>query len=102
MSEVALNFAGPGDAGDVSRQPLKGRRSVHFPETGYIDCRVYDRYSLRPGDRIEGPAVVEERESTIVIGPDACATIDSFRSVVIDISVGTGGSSWDNGKMPAT
>ncbi len=88
-SEVALNFAGFGSTPDASRRRVKGQRSVHFPETGYIDCRVYDRYGLRPGDRIDGPAVVEERELTIVIGPDARATIDRFLSVIIDISVGT-------------
>ncbi|MEO6783875.1 MAG: hydantoinase/oxoprolinase family protein [Bradyrhizobium sp.] len=93
MSRVALNFIGSDEARDVSRQPVKGHRDVHFPETGYIDCPVYDRYSLRPDDRIDGPAVVEERESTIVIGPDACATIDRFLSVIIDISVGTAESS---------
>jgi N-methylhydantoinase A len=31
--------------------------------------KVYDRYALTAGQTFEGPAIVEERESTLVIGP---------------------------------
>ncbi|WP_421988323.1 hydantoinase/oxoprolinase family protein [Roseococcus sp.] len=50
---------------------LKGRRSVHFPETGRVDTPVYDRYALAPGAQLDGPAVFEENESTFIVGPDA-------------------------------
>src|SRR5204863_317509 len=44
---------------------LKGRRRAWFPETrGWTECAVYDRYALAPGSRLDGPAIVEEREST--------------------------------------
>jgi N-methylhydantoinase A len=87
MGEVALNFVRPGESG--SRAPLKGRRQVHFAGIGFVDCPVYDRYGLRVGDHLDGPAVIEERESTIIVGPDGRITIDRFLSVVIDISAGT-------------
>lgn len=64
---------------------LKGERPVWFPETGMAPCRVHDRYRLRPGERHAGPAVVEERESTIVIGPDASFMADSHGNILIDI-----------------
>ena len=35
------------------------------------DVTVYDRYRLGPGATLQGPAIVEERESTTVIGPGA-------------------------------
>jgi N-methylhydantoinase A len=82
--EVALNFAGSG-AGAARRDPVKGTRQVHFPETGYAPCRVYDRYVLRPGDAFRGPAVVEEREATVVVGPDAGFRIDEHLNLVMDI-----------------
>ena len=51
-------------------------RSVYFPELGkFTDTLVLDRYALRQDNIIAGPAVVEERESTLVIGPRATATV---------------------------
>ncbi|WP_426959430.1 hydantoinase/oxoprolinase family protein [Muricoccus radiodurans] len=64
---------------------LKGRRDVWFAATGLAPCAVYDRYRLRPGQRIQGPAVVEERESTVVVGPDASFQLDTHGNLLIDI-----------------
>lgn len=60
--------AGDRRAGDA----LKGRRPVYFPEPGeYVDTQVLDRANLIPDHDYEGPAIVEEPESTLVIGPGA-------------------------------
>ena len=49
---------------------LKMKRPVYFPEyKGFTECPVYDRYRLGPGFTLTGPAVVEEKESTLVVGP---------------------------------
>ena len=65
---------------------LKGKRSVYLPEEGqYIDCPVYDRYSLKVGDSFKGPAIVEERESTVVVGPDAEVTIDQHLNLIMEL-----------------
>lgn len=65
---------------------LKGRRPVYFAETnGYVDCPVYDRYRLRAGDRFEGPALVEERESTVVVLPDSRARVDREGNLIVDL-----------------
>ncbi len=62
----------------------KGERPAYFPETsGYIDCPVYDRYQLAPGMELRGPAIIEERESTVVVGPGARAEVDTYHHVVI-------------------
>ena len=38
---------------------------AYFPEAdGFTEVPVFDRYALTPGDAIDGPALVEEREST--------------------------------------
>ena len=52
---------------------------------GFVDTPVYDRYKLRPGMEIRGPAIVEERECTIVAGPSATMRIDPFGNLFMDL-----------------
>jgi N-methylhydantoinase A len=62
----------------------KGERAAYFPEAaGYITCPVYDRYQLGPGTVLRGPAIIEERESTVVVGPGAGVEVDVHRNVVM-------------------
>lgn len=71
--------------GDL-KEAIKGKRKVYFPETkGFIDCIVYDRYKLFQGTVIEGPAIVEERESTTVILPGDRAHVDEYCNLMIEI-----------------
>ena len=54
----------------------KGMRPVFFPDEGKtIQTRVWDRYALKAGVSIEGPAVFEEDESTFIVGPNATARL---------------------------
>jgi N-methylhydantoinase A len=63
----------------------KGTRRVWFPETGFVPAAVYDRYRLAPGARVAGPAVVEERESTVVIGPGGTGTVDRVGNLEVNL-----------------
>ncbi|WIV61334.1 hydantoinase/oxoprolinase family protein [Amycolatopsis nalaikhensis] len=66
--EVTLRLAAAGTPGDAR----KGTRPAYFPSTGgFVDTAVFDRYRLQPGARVDGPAIVEERESTVVVPPGA-------------------------------
>jgi N-methylhydantoinase A len=66
-----------------------GERRAYFPETsGYLDCPVYDRYQLAPGMALRGPAIIEERESTVVVGPGARVEVDAYQNVVIWLPTG--------------
>ncbi len=70
--------------GQERGEPRKGERPVYFPELGgFHPTPVYDRYRLRPGDRLRGPAIVEERESTVVVGPKGSAAVDEQLNLVI-------------------
>ena len=70
---------------------LKGHRSVYMPESnGFVDAPVYDRYRLMAGQAFPGPAIVEERESTVVIGPRARAGVDAWFNLIIDMDPGHG------------
>lgn len=77
--DVALARVATGGA------PRRGSRRVHFQETGWVDAAVYDRYALAPSDRIPGPALVEEKESTFACGPDAIITVDRFNNLIVEI-----------------
>jgi N-methylhydantoinase A len=46
---------------------------------------VYDRYRLAPSTKLEGPAVIEERESTVVVGPGATVEIDHGLNVIVSL-----------------
>jgi len=65
----------------------KGTRSVFFNELGgYTETPVYDHYKLPIGEQIEGPAIVEQRESTAVVGPSGRAHVDAHGNLVINIA----------------
>ena len=65
-------------------QPKRARKA-YFPEAGgYVDTPVYDRYALTPGMAFAGPAIIEERESTTVIGTDARIRVDEARTLVAE------------------
>lgn len=69
----------------VSREAKQGTRTIYFSGFGDLEATVYDRYALAPGVRITGPAVIEERESSCSIGPDAVLTVDEHFNLIIDI-----------------
>ena len=73
-------------AGEV-RNPLKGKRPVYFSELGkYVDAPVYDHYAMRPGVAVAGPAIIEQRESTVVMGPNASASLDEHHNLIMLLS----------------
>ena len=63
---------------------LKGTRRAWFGSETH-DCPVYDRYSLLSGACIEGPALIEERESTCVIGPGEKTHVDSAGNLIAEL-----------------
>lgn len=70
--------------------PHRGTRPVHFPGdqedgTRTLETDVYRRTYLSPGDRIEGPAILEEAGSTAIVPPDAHAEVTERGSVVISM-----------------
>jgi len=70
----------------ATNDALKGRRPAFFAEAGgFVETPVYDRYRLSPGASFNGPAIVEERESTAVIGPGGCCRVDAHRNLVVEL-----------------
>jgi N-methylhydantoinase A len=52
---------------------------------GYHDIAVYNRYGLLPGTSFAGPAIVEERESTVIVGPDCRFRIDEQLNLIVEL-----------------
>lgn len=70
--------------GDL-KQATKGRREVIFPLVGKKDTLILDRKCLRAGDKIKGPAIIEEDTSTTLIPPDMRAEVDDYGAIVLNI-----------------
>jgi N-methylhydantoinase A len=82
-SEVVLQ----GRKGTGASAALKGKRPAYFSETGgFVETSVYDRYRLGVGDELEGPAVVEEEGSTLVVGPGATARVAATGNMVLTLT----------------
>ncbi|MBI4277062.1 MAG: hydantoinase/oxoprolinase family protein [Armatimonadetes bacterium] len=78
--------AGRGAHGGPAARAKRGRRPVYFPGAGYVDTAVYDRYQLATGFYGRGPAVVEERESTVLVYPGDRFRIDPYMNLIIELS----------------
>jgi N-methylhydantoinase A len=81
VSEVRFDEVAEG-SGDA----LIEYRPAWFGEPGaFVDTPVYARTCLCEGDEIAGPALIEESESTAVIGPGAVATADRFGNLIMQL-----------------
>ncbi len=72
----------PRRAGDA----LRAHRDAYFPAAErYVRCPVYDRYGLVAGTEVEGPALIEETESTCVLGIGDRARVDEHLNLVVEM-----------------
>ena len=63
---------------------LRHTRSAFFAATrGYVETPVYRRHFLQRGDRIAGPAIIEESDSTTVCHPGYAAEVDPYLNLVL-------------------
>ncbi|MFQ5998476.1 MAG: hydantoinase/oxoprolinase family protein [Candidatus Bathyarchaeia archaeon] len=62
---------------------LKAKREVFFKEVGFTHCPIYEWGRLRPGNFIDGPALIEEPGSTIAIFPRQTGELDEYMNVII-------------------
>jgi N-methylhydantoinase A len=61
-------------------------RQVHFEDYGgWVEAAAHDREELRPGQRIEGPAVIDQFDSTTVLPPESRATVDEYANLLIEV-----------------
>ncbi len=78
-------------ARDRAASARKGERRAFSAARGeFVAMTVYDRYRLEPGARLDGPAIVEERESTTVVPDGAVVAVDAYRNLIIELPVKAG------------
>ena len=60
---------------------------VYLPEVeDFGDVPVYNRYAMPVGMQIDGPAIVEERESTLMIGQRGQGRIDAVGNLTVTLT----------------
>jgi N-methylhydantoinase A len=84
VGPVAKPELRPADTdGSADRPPgSKGEREAWFDD-GFVRTPVFDADRLVPGHRMEGPAIVESRFTTVVLPPRARLEVDAYRNLVI-------------------
>jgi len=70
--------------GEDCQRAIKARRRAYFD--GWHDTPVYDREKLHSGNRLSGPAIIEQMDSTTVVHPGQTAHIDRFGNIIIELA----------------
>jgi N-methylhydantoinase A len=80
LERIARGGAAP------ARTAQRGRRRVYFADAGkLVPTPTYAREALRAGNRISGPALVEEHASTTVLLPGDRMRVDAFGNLVVEV-----------------
>ncbi len=78
-----LRLSETGDGADA----LVEHRDAYFPAAGgYVQTAIYDRYRLAHGAVVHGPALVQERESTLVVAPGMRCTVTEDSSLLVELT----------------
>jgi len=73
------------DGGPDASGAVVARREVWLPEAGgFVACAVYDRDKLRAGNRVPGPAVIEQMDATTLVLPGVKARVEPYLNLVLE------------------
>ena len=71
--------------GPDSSAAVTGSRPVWMAEVGdFIETKLYNRDLLRPGNVVEGPAIIDQMDSTTVVPPGQSATVDAYFNLILE------------------
>jgi N-methylhydantoinase A len=74
------------EGGADAEAARKGSRDVYFDEVGdFTETPIYDRARLESGAAVDGPAVIEQTDTTVLVPPGAGARVDQYRNIIIDV-----------------
>ncbi len=80
--KIALGPANP-------KQAQKSERRVHFQSIGrYVPTAIYERDRLAASNRVAGPAVIEQADSTIIVPPSYTARVDPHGRLIMSTGAG--------------
>jgi N-methylhydantoinase A len=79
------SFSPHPDAGPDASGALVGRRDVWMPEAGgFVSSPVYDREKLQSGNRISGPAIVEQMDATTLVLPGMSGRVEPYMNLILE------------------
>ena len=73
--------------GTATSGPERKEARAAFFGDSFQTTPVFDRYALRPGSTIEGPAIIEEREATTIIAPGDTVSVDETGTLHVIVAV---------------
>ena len=79
------------ETGDGTADPIGWRQAYCPVAGGFLDHAVYERGHLSPGFECSGPVIVQENESTTIIGSDGQLKVDAYGSLLVELA-GRGGT----------
>ncbi|MEM7132336.1 MAG: hydantoinase/oxoprolinase family protein [Chloroflexota bacterium] len=85
-SAIEIELPSYSDSPRPAADAQKGSRQAYFWEVeGFVETPVYDRYELKPGMSLVGPAIIEERESTSIVRPVMSCSVDRYLNLHINV-----------------
>jgi N-methylhydantoinase A len=71
--------------GGTIAQALKGRRRVWYKDSGFVEASIYERGRLPVGSSFDGPAIVEQPDTTSVLPPGTHCRVDEYGNLIIQV-----------------
>jgi len=76
----------PPVSGSVGEPTVRDTRQVYFDAETPVEARIYDRADLRPGQTVEGPAILEQMDTTTPVFPGDVAEMTPDGHLIITIN----------------
>lgn len=70
----------------VNTPAPRSRRPVYFVDPEPIDCPVYNRRDLRSGMTLQGPAIIDQLDTTTVLYPGDRLLVDTAENLLIEVA----------------
>jgi hypothetical protein len=91
LPERLFKFSKLDKKGQGLKAAVKGQRPAYSGIVkDFIPYTVYDRYKLFPNAKFKGPAIIEEKESTLIVGEDAAVSVDDYGFLWVEFASARG------------
>jgi N-methylhydantoinase A/oxoprolinase/acetone carboxylase beta subunit len=91
LPERLFKFSKLDKKGQGLKAAVKGERPAYSGIVkDFIPYTVYDRYKLFPNAKFKGPAIIEEKESTLIVGEDAAVSVDDYGFLWVEFASARG------------
>jgi N-methylhydantoinase A len=72
-------------SGTDASAAIRAQRDVWIAEEERsLPCPIYDRDLLKPGNRLPGPAIVEQMDATTLVLPGMAAHVDKYLNLILE------------------